>query len=537
MSHRRRWITSCAVAGVLLSPGAAIALTPFKQPLPVPPAAKPAGDGIYRMRLTQVMQQVHPDLPPTAVWGYTDGTAAPSWPGPTIVARRGVPTQVRWLQDLPQQHLLPMVDPTMPDMPHAVRALTHLHGAFVGAASDGNPFATEGLLRGGIQSTRYVNDQPATTLFYHDHAHGMTRLNVYAGLAGGYLLRDAGDTGREGDPLDVPGGAYELPLVLQDRTFDASGRLFYTATPQWIPEFFGEEVAVNGAVSPYRNVQPRRYRFHLVNGSNARIYNLSFGGLPITQIGADGGLLPQPVTSTKLLLQPGERADVVVDFSERASQNVTVTDTRLPGGVVSPAPRLSAPILQFRVGTTVTDADPGPVPSRLPVAAPDLPAPAVTRDLPLEERLDDNGSPVRLLIDGKASSEPVDIQVKKGAVEDWRFINLTADTHPMHVHLQQYQVIERRPFDAVAYGAALDAYRLGEGAKPRLADFWTGPAVAPRTGERGWKDTAGANPGEVLRVRIRFTLPTGAGGPQLFAVHCHILEHEDNDMMRPFRVG
>ena len=537
MSSRAVLAALCTLSLAAVAAGPAQAgLTPYKQELPVPAAAVPGDDGVYLMRLTQFTQTVHPDLPPTPVWGYTDGRSAPSWPGPTIVATRGTPSVVKWTTDLPSTHLLPQVDPTMPGMMPAVAALTHLHGAFVSAGSDGNPYATGALLPGQTQVATYPNAQSATTLFYHDHVHGQTRLNVYAGLAGGYLVRDADDTGREGDPLDVPGGAYELPLVIQDRSFTSDGRLFYTDGPTWIPEFFGDVPVVNGAAQPFSTVEPRRYRLHLVNGSNARIYNLSFGGLKVTQIGAEGGLFARPVTASKVLLHPGERADVVVDFEPKAGGNVTVRDNALPTGVVSPAKPLSGGLIQFRVGTGVQDPDPGPVPSELPGDEPDLGSPSVTRDLPLEERLDADGEPQALLIDGRRSVDPVDIKVKKGAVEDWRFINLSADTHPMHVHLQQFQVIDRRPFDAVAYDAALDAYRLGAGPKPSLSDYWTGKAVGPRANERGWKDTAGANPDEVLRVRIRFTLPKGATGKQMFALHCHILEHEDNDMMRPFEV-
>jgi spore coat protein A, manganese oxidase len=537
MTSRLTRIFLCAFAMVLgAAAPAAAAPAPYKQELPVPAAAVPSSDGTYRMRLTQLQQVVHPDLPPTTVWGYTDGHSPPAWPGPTIVARRGTPTVVRWTNDLPATHLLPHLDPTMPEMTPAVAALTHLHGAFVAAGSDGNPYATDALLSGATQVTTYPNAQAATTLFYHDHVHGQTRLNVYAGLAGGYLLRDADDTGLEGAPLDVPGGAYELPLILQDRSFTADGQLYYSPGRVWIPEFFGDVATVNGAIQPYRTVEPRRYRLHLVNGSNARIYNLSFGSLKVKQIGSEGGLFAEPVTASRVLLHPGERADVVIDFSSKAGEAVTIKDTALPAGVVSPAKPLPGGVLQFRVGTAVTDADPGAVPDELPGEEPDLGAPSVTRDLPLEERLDGDGEPQALLIDGKRSMDPVDIKVKKGAVEDWRFVNLSADTHPMHIHLQQFQVIDRRPFDALAYDAALDAYRLGQGPKPRLGDFWTGPAIAPRATERGWKDTAGANPDQVLRVRIRFTLPKGASGPQTFALHCHILEHEDNDMMRPFQV-
>ena len=178
-----------------------------------------------------------------------------------------------------------------------VRMNTHLHGAHVAGSSDGNPYAYAAEYRPGqIQSVVYPNDQNATMLWYHDHADQITRLNVYAGLVGLYIVRDALDTGLEPNGLGVPGGAYEIPLVLADRLFDGSGELFYSPDPTWIPEFFGDTPLVNGAVRPYLAVEPRKYRFRILNASNARFWNLSIqGGPPAVQIGSDGGLFNRPV--------------------------------------------------------------------------------------------------------------------------------------------------------------------------------------------------------------------------------------------------
>jgi spore coat protein A len=204
----------------------------------------------------------------------------------------------------------------------------------------------------------------------------ITRLNVYAELVGLYLVRDAQDTGSEPNGLGVPGGAYEIPLILADRLFDDSGELFYSPDPTWIPEFFGDTPLVNGAVRPYLDVEPRKYRFRLLNASNARFWNLTIqGGPPAFQIGSDGGLFDRPVALSRLLLLPAERADVIVDFSRFAGQTLKVVNADLPADISSPAPPL-ANAMEIRVGRRVTSPGPAGIPARLPGAMPALGAPS-----------------------------------------------------------------------------------------------------------------------------------------------------------------
>jgi spore coat protein A len=423
-----------------------------------------------------------------------------------------------------------------------VRMNTHLHGGWVAGDSDGNPYARPAEFRPGeSQTVVYPNQQSAALLWYHDHADQITRTNVYAGLVGPYIIRDAQDTGAEPNGLGVPGGAYEVPLVLSDKLFDASGQLFYSGTATWIPEFYGDTPVVNGAAQPFMNVEPRMYRFRIVNASNARFWNLNIpGGAPCWQIGSDGGLFNAPVRLKSLLLLPAERADVIIDFSGYAGQSLALNNDPLPAQVSSPAPALPQ-VMQFRVGTRVTSRGPTSVPARLPGSMPALGAPSVTRTITLEEVQDPvTLSPAYGSMNGRKFDDPRGVQerVLLNSTEDWRLTNLTGDTHPIHLHLIQFQVMDRTPFDAVAYQAALEKAR---GVDPNAANldpspYVTGPAAAPDANERGWKDTVRANPGQITRLRARWTLPAGATAPQQYVYHCHILEHEDNSMMRPLQL-
>jgi spore coat protein A len=513
-------------------------LPSFTTPLPIPVKATPASANRYRLTLRQFTQQLHPKLPRTTLWGYDDGSGiGPLYPGPTIEVQSGTPTSVSYQNRLPTTQLLPF-DPALTGGDTRVRIQTHVHGLFVDGADDGNPYATPNeFTRGQTQRVDYPNEQSATTLWYHDHALGATRLNVYAGLAAFYIIRDQYDTGAEPNPIGVPGGAYEIPIAIQDKSFTSTGQLFYSPTSTWIPEFFGDQVVVNGAVSPYLNVEPRKYRFRFLNGCNARFWNLEIaGGPPLHQIGAEQGMFDRPVAQQTLVMVPAERADVIVDFSAYAGQTLVLKNRGLPAGVVSPATPNLSNIMQFRVGTTVTSPGPSTIPTSLPGSAANLPAPVQTRNITLEEVLDPAGNPIKLVISGLEFMDPVTEKPKVGTVEDWRFVNLSADTHPMHMHLTKFQVVDRVPIDVAAYQAALDVARAANQPNPDPAPFATGPAQPPYPKERGYKDTAGANPAEVLRIRQKFDLPSGVNAPQKYVYHCHIVEHEDNDMMRPYEV-
>jgi len=512
-------------------------------PLPLLPKARPVGKNSYLITARAGSVQMHPAFGRTRVFGYDDNSGRGlASPGYTLEVQRNTATKVSFVNALPAQHLFSSEVPGYMHAGTPVRMNTHLHGAHVAGSSDGNPYAYAAEYRPGqIQSVVYPNDQNATMLWYHDHADQITRLNLYAGLVGLYIVRDALDTGLEPNGLGVPGGAYEIPLVLADRLFDGSGELFYSPDPTWIPEFFGDTPLVNGAVRPYLAVEPRQYRFRILNASNARFWNLSIqGGPPAVQIGSDGGLFDRPVQLSSLIVLPAERADVIVDFSRFAGRTLTVTNSDLPVEVSSPAPPLDT-VMEIRVGRRVTSAGPARIPATLPGTMPALGAASVTRNITLEEVENaTTGDPEYGSLNGRKFDDVRGVQERPrvGSTEDWRLVNLTEDTHPIHLHLVQFQVMDRTPFDADGYKAALEAARAAnpDAANPDPRPYFNGPAALPDANERGWKDTVRTNPGQVTRIRMRWTLPAGVSAPQRYVFHCHILEHEDNSMMRPLEI-
>jgi spore coat protein A len=472
----------------------------------------------------------------TTLWGY-DG----QYPGPTIEARRGEPVTVRWTNALAAEgralaHLLP-VDRSIhiAHVAGGVPLVTHLHGGRVESASDGDPEAwfTPGFAERGPAFAKevyeYANEQEAATLWYHDHALGYTRLNVGAGLAGFYLLRDENEA-----RLGLPAGPYEIPLVIQDRSFAPDGSLYIDAhaetpgapSPSIAPEQFGAAILVNGMLWPFEAVEPRRYRLRLLNGSDSRFYALSFEpALRFTLIGTDGGFLESPVTLERLVLAPAERADVIVDFSAARGKEVRLLNTAptpFPSGS-APDPRTTGRVMAFRVGTgSVRDASRLPDRLRaelLPRLVPTAPA----RRLVLFEGKDGHGRLKTLLGTAQKGAmswhDPVTEDPFLGAVEIWEFFNTTPDTHPMHVHLVHFQVLGHRRFEAeVEENGVLRDVR------------WLEEERAPLRSERGPKDTVRVPPGTCTRIVARFDRPGR------FVWHCHILSHEDHEMMRPFVV-
>jgi Putative multicopper oxidases len=521
-------------------------LTKYIQPLPLPGAgimvATPSGMNQYAFTQTEIMRQLHPNLPPTPFFAYDDGSGLAGQAGSfgmALVAQEGTPLDVRYTNNLPTIYpdWIP-VDTRLTPLGNQVRAMTHLHGAFVAADSDGNPSVTpNGFGPGETQTVHYPNEQPATLLWFHDHALGATRLNVFAGLAAAYILRDEFDTGAEPNPIGIPGGAYEIPLVIQDRQFNSDGTFLYPISDiegvTWIGEYFGDVMLVNGKVWPFLNVEPRMYRFRILNGCNARILNLAMGGPTFWQIGAEGGMWDIPVSAKNLVMGPAERADVIVDFSPFAGQTVMLMNHRPRRPISNPAPQLPQ-VMQIRVGTTVSQPGPSSIPSSLPGRAANLGSPVKTRYITLNE-IDPEEVTWFLNLSALHFEDPITELPKVGTIEDWVYINMTGDTHPMHVHLVQFQVVGRTPFDAEAYETA---YGTPDGVPGGIdpTPFATGPMEPPDPTERGFKDTVKANPGYFTTIRAKFDLPTGVMPPQSYVHHCHIVEHEDNDMMRPFTV-
>jgi spore coat protein A, manganese oxidase len=550
----------------------AVRLTPFMDPLPIPPVLTPASQNplAYRLTIDQTSYQFHKALSSVPVWGYN--TVPPNqqkpsgYLGPTIEARKGTATTVEYANKLPTKHLL-NVDPTITQMrgkPVNSRMLTHLHGGHISSTADGNPYVGSTNLSGQVvpdfpsgqtQKVKYQNDQEAAHLWYHDHALGITRLNVMAGLAGVYLLRDSVDNGAGGNfgtlsGGTLPSGVYEVPLVIQDRAFAKDGRIKYPA--QWTPEFFGDVVIVNGKVWPFKEVEARKYRMRILNGSNSRFYNLQLTdgkgnatGATMKQIGTDGGFLEKPVDIPTLLIAPGERADVIFDFNGENGNRVYLEDMPLPQNspTVSPAtPLARRDFMEFRVGPATDEVM---LPPQLRGSAFSVPevSGATKRYLTLEEVLA-GGVPQAVLLNGMHFADPVTERPSLNTTEDWWLVNLSADTHPIHLHLVQFEIVERRVLDVPGYQQALTAARNAAGG-PFVVDQATNQAtlVTPNNpeqyfganllvddNEKGPKDTVRANPMQATHIRAHFDIA------DKYVWHCHILEHEDNDMMRPYEV-
>jgi spore coat protein A len=496
-----------------------IVLTPFVDPLPIPAVATPTsgtagGTASYTMSVREVTQQLHSQLPATRVWGYGSGATGATYPGPTILASTGNPVTVTWANDLRDAqgnlrttHYLP-VDLCLkgPDTEGpTARIVTHLHGGHVPAAVDGYPEAT--LLPGQQTTYVYPNNQSAATLWYHDHAMGITRLNVIMGMAGFYLLTDPVETG-----LGLPSGQFEMGLAIQDRSFNPDGTFQYPAT--WMEHFFGDKILVNGKVWPYLNVKKGKYRFRMLNGSTSRVYTLALSnGAPFWVIGDEGGLLPKPLYRTSLTITPGERMDVVIDFQPYANGTEIILQNSAPAPYPgTPGVGVIPNVMKFVV-VAGGGAYTSPLPATLRTVTPIPESEAVqTRTLELY-KVADACTGQRWSINGLRWEDITEYPVK-GTTEIWRWVNRSGFVHPMHMHLVQFQVLDRQPFEIVN----------GE-------IQTTGPAVPPDSSEAGWKDTAPVKPFEILRTICRFEDYTGE-----YPYHCHILEHEEHEMMRQFQV-
>jgi spore coat protein A len=524
-------------------------LRKFVDPLPRLRPARQIGElegsPLYDIAAKPVRRRLHRDLPSTPLWGY-DG----QFPGPTLDIRRGQRVFVRWRNEIiGPDFLIPQAfDAHLHGTDHgepATKTVVHVHGAVVPPESDGQPDAwfTTGFGQRGPEWTQetyaYPNQQEACTLWYHDHAIGQTRLNVYAGLAGAYIIRDD-----EEDALGLPSGEHEIPLIIQDRSFAPDGSLTYPASEftgsadhpgPWVPEFFGDTILVNGRVWPYLQVEPRKYRLRIINGSNARFYRLRLSdGRPFTQIGTDQGLLSAPAEITRLLLAPAERADVIVDFrGARGTRMRLMNDAPSPHpDGRAPDPRTTANVVEFRVNKPLVRPDTRSIPRMLRAIAPLPEQGATMRYMAFREYEDAKGEPVMVLLNGRKWHGPVNVRPRLGSTEVWQLINTTKDAHPIHLHLVRFQVLDRQRFDRTAYLRDWGAERPGEGPDPIAVEpYLHGAREAPPPHERGWKDTVRSDPGEVVRIIARFDGHTGK-----YPWHCHMLEHEDNEMMLQFEV-
>jgi FtsP/CotA-like multicopper oxidase with cupredoxin domain len=625
----------------------------------------------------------------TWVWGYRAGscpnpnTPVDTYIGPVFVTSRGTPTKVRFINSLPANphvywrdwtdQTLHWADPLNNEenmcahmevqsgecLNHyqgPIPTVPHLHGAETPPVLDGGPdswFTSDGVYHGHAYYTdpntpvapneavyRYLNTQEAAPIWFHDHALGATRINVYSGLAGAYVITDPTlhlPTGLH--PVGLQQGAngsidYLVPLVLQDRMFDENGQLFFphegnnpTVHPYWQPEFVGDTMVVNGKVWPVLNVEARRYRFLIINGSNARTYELwlenpaNKTGPIIWQIGTGGGYLEQPVPIDpaahagqlqKLRIMPGERADLIVDFSAYSSQTLILRNnarTPYPKGETVNGSTLGQ-VLKIVVGSKLPSDlsyDPStltplrdaghplvrlvhPITGTIPANV----AATITkiRQLTLNEVVSVEDEPLEILVnntkwdgkrqDGSVRNDFTPVTVNgltnyvseipsEGDTELWEIVNLTADAHPIHTHLTQFQLLNRQAYNInkyskgyssafdggmyiPAYGPPLNyAPSMASGQKyggnPNIDPDLQGPVVPPDQNEAGWKDTVMVPPKMVTRLVVRYA-PTSkpVGAPDLYypfnpgaldfsyVWHCHIIDHEDNEMMRQYNV-
>ncbi|MGA2680373.1 MAG: multicopper oxidase domain-containing protein [Candidatus Bathyarchaeia archaeon] len=562
----------------------------------------------YTVAMASFNQQI---LPPsmnllTPVWGYAGPAidaitgeslgSVQSSPGPTFEATRGVPIQVVWQNNITSPYMF-AVDPTIhwanpinipmsippfptypPGYPNAqspVPLVTHLHGGENQSYSDGGPnqwFTSDGKHGQAYYTAEktgsnaavyyYPNTQQPTTLWYHDHALGVTRLNVMSGLAGFYLIRES--NGSDKVAAMLPTGKYEMPLVIQDRSFNSDGSLSYTSVgsvtdthPYWVNSFVGNAIMVNGKVWPNMNVDRGQYRLRLLNGSNTRFYSLSFSNaMTFIQIGSDGGYLKAPVPITTLFLAPAERADIIVDFSILApGEKVTLQNTALISTSASETQTVGQ-IMQFTAnnaqGTVPFNINSAPKPFNPTLAGsnfPTLPKPTKQRVLTLYEIAGSNGLTVEALLDGQTWGASTSETPELGATEDWVIVNPTMDAHPIHIHLVQFQLAQRQSLNAP--GSYVDEWLSVNGQPPfnhptrnvqLLSSFMFTTVNYPTPEEQCWKDTITVNSGEVLTIRVRFAQQDGSGFPfdatagPGYVWHCHLLEHEDNEMMRPYKL-
>ncbi len=481
-------------------------LARFVDPLPLPVFAQSQGDRavpgktgervpFYRVSMRAVARKLHRDLPPTNLWSYGD-----SVPGLMFDTRSGEGMLVEWVNELPASHLLP-VDFSLHGAERGtpeVRSVVHLHGAKLPPESNG--FPEEWYVPGQSRTYYYPNQQDPALLWYHDHTFGISRLNVYAGLMGLHVIRDQAE-----QHLQLPGGKYEVPLVLCDRHLNLDGQLIYPRS--WIPAVFGEVPLVNGKIFPYLEVEPRKYRFRVVNAANGRSFRLSLPeGVELHQIGTDQGLLPAPVAVKHVLLAPGERADLIIDFATHRGARIVLSDN-------------SFTLMEFRVSPARVP-DPSALPARLRTVHRIAKSSAVkTRWLTLDDQQRKGMSTSAMLLNKTPWGMPITEKPVLGTAEIWELANLTEEVQPIHLQSVRFQILDRRRFDASEYMSS---------GKVRYSKE---PATLPDPNEMGWKDTVRVESSTVTRIIIPFE---GYAGRYVW--HCHNLEHADHEMMRPYEV-
>jgi spore coat protein A len=450
--------------GLVFAPGALASSVPapFSVPLRIPPVL--TGSQID-LTMAQTDVQVLPSGPPTRMWTYNG-----MFPGPTIRRPSGQPTQVTVHNQLPGS---------------AGSMTLHHHGSHSRSTEDGQP-DTELIPPGGQRTYTYEHQENggperAATQWYHDHRMDVTGRNVWNGLAGMFILDDDVDSA-----LPLPSGEFDVPLMIVDRTFDANNQIPYRFNSLGTA---ADTILVDGAPQPYYDVGDRRYRFRVLNASNERPYTLALSnGQPITQIGTESGLLPAPVTRTRIELYPAERADIVIDFAGRLGQEIVLQN--LDGDATG-----TAQVMQFRVTRHLAETSHVPAVLR---PAPTFPQPVRTRTFSLNFE----ASTGSWTINGQTfDPDRIDADPVLGTTERWVFVNLSFATHAIHIHDVDWRLESRN-------------------------------GQPPQPWENGLKEVWRIDPMERVSLITTFTDHTG---PYIF--HCHILEHEDRGMMAQFKVS
>ena len=563
-------------------------------PVARPISSVPGVSSNYEISMNQGSIKFHPDLPETPTWGYNDsfGTFPFGYLGPTLEVRKNEQVTVKWVNNLPDEADAPfgLADPNL--IPQFItkngRAVVHVHGGLNDQQYDGGP---ENWISPGETATYiYTNPTDAAQQWYHDHAIGVTRVNAYAGLAALYFTRDDLE-----DHLNIPKGAFEIPFVLQDKAFfkDESGTLRLWYPNPWIPEAFGNAMMVNAQLWPVLEVEPRKYRFRMLNACQARFLHLRLSDapaswtetdpvagtripnsvLPFSQIGAEGGFLPKAIKLKDILLGNAERADVIVDFKGMEGKEIYLSnDAMTPfdpsqpplnpdgddpnpvlDGTSTPAVNVMQ-LMKFKVKSSVV-ADTTVIPAKLVSGnSVSLSSVKVKRQITLVEQpyivdgTDTGFSKVLLnkrefvVLNAPAGGGGIITETPQmGTAEIWQFINMTPDTHPMHIHHTTFYVLNRQKlalnpdfnentdpeFKRYLYGLDGDGNQISIIGDIDPKYLVPNSNVGPLANETGFKDTVKANPGEVTRVLLKFL-----HFPGKFVYHCHILEHEENDMMQ-----
>ncbi|KAK4752558.1 hypothetical protein SAY87_021356 [Trapa incisa] len=510
--------------------------------------------GYLTIYMFQKKWKFHRDLPETTVFAFGTSAQTATIPGPTIEAI--VPTHLTWQNYLPEKHILPW-DPTIPTaIPKngGVPTVVHLHGGLHPSRFDGHPDAwfTANFKETGPTWTQqtdvYPNVHHPGNFWYHDHAKGLTRINLLAGLTGPYVIRNPGLDAK----LNLPSGSeFDRHLVIADKQFYNDGSLYMNCTgnvpyihTQWFPEYFGDVITVNGKAWPYLLVQRRKYRFRIINTSNARYLDLSLTkGLAFTVVGSDGSYLPSPVVTQSIILSPSEIADVVIDFSTTtASESLMNNAAKYPYPNGAQPDQFNGRVMKFIIQASYsTPPDESQIPSNLVTYTPATAAGAsVMRYITMYEYQTASNETTHLYINGKRFTDPVSETPKTGSTEVWEVINLTSDDHPLHLHLATLQVIKVQCLaDASTFTSCMKT--KNDAVACNITGQATGQTIGIPEYEKTWKNTVKIPPGCKTTAIVKFNLvdkndapyPFDATGSPRYVYHCHILDHEDNVMIRP----